>query len=252
MIYYTASTSRVVNLAKSRISRIPLTKLYSKIAAGDRHLCPIQPVRQQAFSTASTDYELQRIHATYRWFNSIVIGQKLCPFAPPLQKDPKLMRVVSSRQDFTPRQAIELVRQEVELLVGGALEGDRQSTTAHETTLVVLDHPKWDKDFRAFVRLSWDIQQEVIAQNDLIGTLQLVLFHPSATHQTYGEQADNAGDFTIRSPYPTVHLLREVDVMRAVDGAYPNLETLPARNQAKLIEQGLEVCQRRLDECFQH
>jgi hypothetical protein len=61
---------------------------------------------------------------------------------------------------------------------------------------------------------------------------------------------DSPADYTIRSPYPTIHLLREVDVMKAVQGAYPNLESLPARNKAKLTEQGIEACQARLVACY--
>jgi hypothetical protein len=123
----------------------------------------------------------------------------------------------------------------------------------HETTLVVLDHhPTFVHDFRDFVRLSWKLQEEVIGETYL-NQLQLVLFHPRATHQTYGIQSDDddtaAADYTIRSPYPTIHLLREQDVLRAVKSGYPQLDTLPDRNKAKFIAQGLDICQARLADC---
>jgi hypothetical protein len=59
----------------------------------------------------------------------------------------------------------------------------------HQTTIVVYDNEDWTKDFRQFVRLSWRMQQEALgglgsAGLDLTQQLQLVVFHPQATHQT--------------------------------------------------------------------
>lgn len=197
------------------------------------------------FFSSGASFVDQRVNATYNWFENIVVGQKLCPFAPPLQRDPELMRVVSSPENVDRRQSIDLVREEAHALVG------TEAAPAHETTLIILDTPEWSRDYREFVRLSWDLQEQVVEEAGLVGTLQLVLFHPLATHQTYAGWAEeeDAADYTIRSPYPTVHLLREVDVLQAVQGGYPNLETLPMRNQAKLIQQGSDACKRRLEEC---
>jgi hypothetical protein len=200
----------------------------------------------------NASFQEQRIAATYQWFQTVVIGQKLCPFAPPLQKSPHLMRIVCCDIDTNRTKAIELVQQEALALVG---ETGSPTNKTHETTLVILDFETTGSntttDFRDFVRFSWDLQEQAVEQAGLLGKLQLVLFHPRATHQTYGTmEEDNPGDYTIRSPYPTVHLLREDDVLRAVEGGYPKLETLPARNQAKMKEQGLEVCRRRLAECY--
>jgi hypothetical protein len=103
--------------------------------------------------------------------------------------------------------------------------------------LVILDFETTASDtthFREFGRFSsWDLQEQAVEQAGLLGKLQFVLFHPRAAYQTYG-----------------MHWLREDDVLRAVEGGHPNMETLPARNQAGLKEQGLEVCRRRLAECY--
>jgi hypothetical protein len=189
----------------------------------------------------------ERVAATYKWFNTVVIGQKLCPFAPPLKQNPELMRVVCSPENASRSQAIKLVQQEIQALYGS-------DAPQHETTLVILDLPGWSNDFREFIRLSWDLQDQLVEQTGLVGSLQRDLFLPMATHQTYGGfmegEEDNPADYTIRSPYPTVHLLREVDVLKAVQGGYPQLETLPMRNQAKLVQQGLELCQQSLVDCY--
>jgi hypothetical protein len=146
----------------------------------------------------------------------------------------------------TAEEAVQDIALEVKMLVG------QHVPPSHETTLVVLENSPWVADFRDFVRLSWQLQEESIG-DEFVEKVQIVLFHPQATHQTYAchSQESNPADYTIRSPFPTVHLLREIDVLRAVQGRYPNLETLPARNQQKLTLQGLEVCQRRLQACYE-
>ncbi len=72
----------------------------------------------------------------------------------------------------------------------------RDALNAHETTIIVYDNEAWTRDFRDFVRLSWRMQQDAImggggtgtgavsAGPDLSQHLQLVVFHPEATHHT--------------------------------------------------------------------
>jgi uncharacterized protein len=189
------------------------------------------------------------VATTQKWIERVVIGEKLCPFAPPLLAAGTLRVVASSATSET--QAVAAIRSEAKLLFGDEEKTQRDEndgvnaldTTAispplsqqqrhlqprHETTLVVLDAP-FVQDFRDFVRLSWVLQEEGIVQGGFQNDLQLVLFHPNATHQTYrdsvslDEDDESAGYFTIRSPYPTVHLLREIDVMQACCGRLPQL-----------------------------
>jgi hypothetical protein len=145
------------------------------------------------------------------------------------------LRIVAS-DAHSDDETVQDVKQEVESLMTAA--------ATHETTLIAFSK---DMPFLDFVRLSWRWQQEGVA--DHVEDLQLVLFHPHATHQTYSEMT-SASDYTIRSPYPTVHLLREVDAMKAVLSGYPDLVNLPARNKEKLEKQGLEVCKQRLAACY--
>lgn len=196
----------------------------------------------------------------------VVIGEKLCPFAAPLLKKPGLIRIVPSSVSNT-KETVVLVQQEVEDLVGDcrnkytANENGSEHAALHETTLIVMDKHSFVEDYLEFVRLSWTLQEQAVGEA-FQEKLQLVLFHPQATHQTYGHysssndndefQNDMAspGDYTIRSPYPTIHLLREEDVMKAVTSGYPDLEYLPSRNKAKLMEQGIDVCRKRLQDCY--
>ena len=61
---------------------------------------------------------------------------------------------------------------------------------------------------------------------------------------------DDAADFAVRSPFPTIHLLRERDVMAALK-AYPDAEGIPQRNAARLRDQGAEACARRLEAVYE-
>jgi hypothetical protein len=193
--------------------------------------------------TSRLEQEQLLIASTQNWFHRVVIAEKLCPFAPPFQKDPELMRVVAPTL-LSLDEAVEAVASEVEALVGRC-----SSQSAHETTLIVLDSAELDT-FQEFVRFSWRLYEEAVGMQ-FQETIQLVQFHPQATHQTYGENDnDDAASYTIRSPYPTVHLLREKDVMRAVTSGYQNLEQLPSRNKAKFVAQGVDVCRQRLDSCY--
>lgn len=202
----------------------------------------------RTFSTKPTtndDKEQPLVASTHRWFQEVVLDQKLCPFASPLASNNKLRIVASSA--CSPEQAATDVTNEALYLM-------RDDTSDHETTLVVFEYnsdSQFVRDFRDFLRLSWTFQEKAILNQGLEGALQLVLFHPHATHQTYGQStSEETADYTIRAPYPTVHLLREQDVVRAVTSGYPHLEDLPNRNKARLAAQGLETCQRRLAECY--
>ena len=74
-------------------------------------------------------------------------------------------------------------------------------------------------------------------QHGYTDDLQLVLFHPKATHDTYTEQLNgdddcdsidgDPADYTIWLPFPVIHLLRQADVLDAVTSGYNNMEMLP-------------------------
>ena len=205
-------------------------------------------------SKISSPKNTKKVASTQKWFERVVIGEKLCPFASPLLKQKGLLRIVPTSA-ASVEEAIADVKKEVYDLVC-----DPEAT--HETTLVVLDDyegesgtPNFVYDYMEFVRLSWELQTEAVGEA-YASKVQLVLFHPRATHQTYGSMAEDdddngaAGDYTIRSPFPTVHLLREEDVLKAVQSGYPDLEYLPSRNKAKLAEQGIDTCRKRLHGCY--
>jgi hypothetical protein len=213
--------------------------------------------RAVPLSTSTSTANDYRKQATIKWLESIVIGQKLCPFAPPVRKAPQLRIHVSDAKDHD--SIIREIEAEAHLLVGTMTPCQQESEitstcsdqgTRPETTLVVLNEEQCPSlsTFRNLVHLSWRVQSEAIVENGYGEDLQLVLFHPQAKHDTYSEVED-AADYSIRSPFPIIHLLREVDVMKAVKSGYHDLEGLPVRNKARLRLDSLEVCAARLEAC---
>ena len=190
-----------------------------------------------------------RLLATRRWLDRIVIGQRLCPFAPPVRAPPQLNLLVSRAEN------LDGIVREVAAAATALRRGIDDPTlapAAGETTLIILNeatggHPL---SWRDLVSLSWRLQEEAILEPGHGEHLQIVLFHPNATHTTYiedGAPAD-AGDYSIRAPFPTVQLLREIDVLRAVQ-SYPGADAIPARNRVRLRAQGLAACEERLRGC---
>jgi len=241
--------SRCSTSLSAGADRLSLSRNLTRPFASSRR-CPRRAFGKKAADAVDDSFE-RKVAATKKWFESIVIGEKLCPFAPPLlQNNGQALRIVPS-QATTTGEAVDEVASEANLLVGNGWDSQKGEVQP-ETTLLVMDAP-FVQEFKDFVHLSWTLQSDAVLANGHAEKLQLVLFHPLATHQTYSSLPDgdvNPGDYTIRSPFPTIHFLREEDVMKAVTCGYPNLESLPARNQARLISQGLEVCKSRLEGCY--
>lgn len=76
----------------------------------------------------------------------------------------------------------------------------------------------------------------------------MVNFHPEAVHSLYATGAmEDGSEYSIRSPLPTFHFLREEDILAAVgDARYPEPELIPERNAAALRKLGPDECRRRL------
>ncbi len=236
------------------------------------------------YSDCHNDHHLHKIKATENWFRTIVLGQKLCPFAPPLAREhSKALRICSSSSSQIV-DIIEEMKAEASYIIPNTgvapencaynqmsskesklLERDAAAIRTFpsasltpescrpETTLVVFDSNDRLSEFRDFLHLSFKVQREAIMDQGLVDDLQIVVFHPRAQHLTYSESFVEPGDYTIRSPYPTLHLLREMDVLRAVE-SYKNkdLLNLPIRNKERLRMQGMEVCKSMLEKCYSH
>ena len=163
------------------------------------------------------------IAATTTWLERAVIGLNLCPFAKAVHVKRQIRYVVS--MTTTPEAlADELVR-ELEFLA----EANAETV---DTTLLIHPHVLQDfLDFNDFLEVADGIVEEL----QLDGILQVASFHPQ--FQFENTEPDDITNYTNRSPYPTLHLLREDSVERAV-AAFPEELEIASTNIATLEKLG--------------
>ncbi|MBU6211829.1 MAG: DUF1415 family protein [Gammaproteobacteria bacterium] len=171
---------------------------------------------------------LHCISETRDWVERVVIGLKLCPFAPaPAIKG--LIRYVTSDAE-KPEALLEDLARELQHLVAAPPE-------ELETTLLI--HPQVLQDFREFNDFL-DVADELLRMLGLEGEIQIASFHPD--YQFAETESDDIGNETNRSPYPTLHLLREDSIARAVD-SFGDTSSIPATNLLTLQRLGRERLQ---------
>jgi hypothetical protein len=165
------------------------------------------------------------IEATRRWVERAVVGLNLCPFA----RAPLIQQKI--------RFAVSHARDTDALL--DDLCGELQSLAAAdpadcETTLLIHPHVLGDfLDYNDFL----DVADAAVETLKLDGVLQVASFHP---HYQFADSApDDIENFSNRSPYPTLHLLREASVERAAD-AMSDPDEIYRRNMDTLRRLGAE------------
>lgn len=159
------------------------------------------------------------IAATRAWIERAVIGLNLCPFAKTVYVNELVRYVVSGAQ--TPDALLEHLERELHTLAQAEPE-------AIETTLLI--HPRVLAaflDYNDFL----DVADAAVERLGLTGVLQVASFHPA--YQFAGTAPDDVTNYTNRSPFPMLHLLREASVEKAL-AAFPDAEEIPARNMATL------------------
>ena len=144
----------------------------------------------------------QVIGATRRWLERAVIGLDLCPFAAGVHAAGRIRFAVSEQR--SPAGLLDDIR--AELLLLRAADPMRCETT-------LLIHPYALQDFIEFNEFLGDCER-AIADLGVEGTVQIASFHPR--YQFAGTRPEDIENYTNRSPYPTLHLLREASVERAI------------------------------------
>lgn len=169
------------------------------------------------------------IAATRRWLERAVIGLNLCPFAKAVYVKQQVRLVLSDAT--TPEALLEQLAEELLLL---------RDTPATEVDTTLLIHPEVLQDFLDYNDFL-DNADAAVEALDLGGVLQVASFHPR--YQFAGTAADDIGNYSNRAPFPTLHLLREDSVSRAVD-AFPDADRIVDRNLQTLDQLGLAGWQR--------
>ena len=161
---------------------------------------------------------------TVRWLEKAVIGLNLCPFAKSVHVKGQIHYVVSQATD-AEGVSMDLHR-ELEALA-------EISPEKRDTTLLILPQALQDfLDFNDFL----EIADAMVEELDLGGILQVASFHP--LFQFEGTDVDDVTNCTNRAPYPTLHLLREDSIDKAVE-AFPEAEMIYERNMKVLEDMGI-------------
>jgi len=175
--------------------------------------------------TMTADDERSVIAATRRWIERAVIGLNLCPFARTAFETDGIRYAVSAARDVDSLVAdldVELRRLH------------DAETTECETTLLIHPHVLQDfLDYNDFL----DVADATLDALDLGDAIQIASFHPS--YQFAETSPDDVENYTNRSPFPMLHLLRQASVDRAV-AAFPDTAAIYRSNVATLRRLGAE------------
>lgn len=167
--------------------------------------------------------EQEVISATRRWIADVVIGLNLCPFARRVFEAGTIRYVVSAAADADA--LLKDLAVELETLAAA-------DVADIETTLLI--HPRALRDFLDFNDFLGPADR-LIKKLHLRGVVQIAGFHPD--YQFEGTDQDAVENYTNRSPFPMLHLLRE-DSITAVAGDPDELLQIPERNIATLRSLG--------------
>jgi hypothetical protein len=177
--------------------------------------------------------ETEVVGATRRWLERAVIGLNLCPFARPVASAGRIRYAVSSARSEQALLA-DLAEELLRLARADAAE--------LETTLLI--HPDVLGDFLAFNDFLASAEAAVEALG-LAGVLQVASFHPH--YQFAATAPGDVENCTNRAPFPTLHLLRESSVERAV-GSMADPASIYRRNIETMRRLGHEGWERLMSE----
>ena len=173
------------------------------------------------------------IESVTRWVDSVVVDLNLCPFAK--------RELINNRVRFTVTDA----RTEEQLLVAleaelKLLDGDRSI----ETSLLI--HPELLENFGDYNQFL-NLVDILLIEMQFEGVFQIVSFHPR--YQFADTEPQDAENFTNRSPYPLLHILREESLEHAIAG-HPDIDQIPVRNIELLNRLGTAKLESLLADCL--
>ncbi|WP_058535120.1 DUF1415 domain-containing protein [Legionella saoudiensis] len=173
------------------------------------------------------------IKQTVEWIQSMVIGLNLCPFAK------REMNNNSARIEASSAQSIN------DALVDFIGEVNYlQANPAIGTTILIYPHIL--NDFFAYLDFV-DLANDLLVKSGYEGIYQIATFHPD--YCFHGVKTDDVTNYTNRSPYPMLHLLREEMLDQAIT-YYGDTDVIPENNMRCLRELGLVEVRKRLEQCM--
>jgi len=176
------------------------------------------------------------IDQTKAWVSSVVVGDNFCPFArKEMENNTIRYRVIGDKND---KDALE-----TGLMALMAECKTLDENDAVETTILV--YSEGFSDFQDFLALL-ELANNLMAEKGYEGVYQLASFHPDYCFADSTD--DDPANYTNRSPYPALHLIREESIERVLEGI-DNPERIPERNVRYAREKGLAYMQDKLKAC---
>ena len=177
------------------------------------------------------------IQQTKNWVNEIVIGLNLCPFAARPFNDNTIEYIVAHTDNEKPE-----IEQHLHQLADCFNRLDDTPGIATSLLIFPETYTQFD-DYLELVHLCNLLLEDL----DYSGIYQLASFHPEYLFD--GTTEDDASNFTNRSPYPMLHIIREIDLEKAI-ASYPDIEQVPENNIKKLQAIGYTEMLKRLSDNF--
>lgn len=150
---------------------------------------------------------------TRHWVKDVIVKYNICPFARKEVERGSIKYVVSDATDNT--STLQSLLMECQFL-------DAHSDI--ETTLFIM--PQGYEGFYGFLDIV-DLANELLDLQGYEGVYQLANFHPDYCFA--GELQNEPSNYTNRSPYPTLHIIRETSMAFAIDN-HPDVDAIPERN----------------------
>ena len=163
------------------------------------------------------------IKQTEQWIETIVIGLNFCPFAK--------REIRRNAVRYVLIESSEIADVLTQLMDECAFLDNNPDT---ETTLIIL--PTGFDDFMDYLDLT-ELAENLLAEQDYEGVYQVASFHPDYCFAD--ADSDDAANYTNRSPYPMLHLLREASLDTAIDN-FPDIDSIPETNMQKARSLGAD------------
>ena len=172
-------------------------------------------------------------HTRY-WLENLVIENNLCPFANHPYQGRRVRFIVTD--SARPEYLLDDLLHELRHL---------QATPVEELETTLLIHPGTLENFHDYNDFL-DLADGLLVQEGFEGHVQIASFHPD--YQFADTLADDPENYTNRSPWPMLHLLREASLEKVI-AAHEDVDQIPERNIALMQKMGTDVLQAGLEAC---
>jgi hypothetical protein len=166
------------------------------------------------------------IEQTNNWIKSVVIDCNFCPFAAKALLKKSIRYIIKS--SVTVDESLNSLKDELNYL---------EKDTDIETSFIIFENDYID--FDSYLDLVKKAER-LLTKEDFDGIYQIASFHPDYCFA--GADENDAANYTNRSIYPMLHILREESLTKALS-LYPNPEEIPQHNIVFARQKGLKYMQ---------